>query len=193
MERRVVKGDGDGEETEVRRINPPSPRGLKGIAIVCLLIIVLILLSKGSAWLVDWLWMREVGYTQIFIRLFSIRILLFFLAAVPVFVFLWINLKVAVRHRHLAVVELKTSREQDVYEFQPGPRILTLAVILLSLIPAVGFGFALSSGWDNFIRFFWGGSYGSVDPLFGKDMAFYLFRLPLYQTVQSSLTVLAAD
>ena len=190
MEHRVVKGD-DGEEAEIGHFNPPGPKGLKGIVIIFLLLVALGLMSKGSGWFVDWLWMREVGYTQIFFRLFSIRLLLFALAAVPVFLYLWFNLKIAVRHRHLAVVDMKASRASDFYEFQASPRALTISIGLLSLIPALAFGFALSSGWDTFVRFFWGGSFGRPDPLFGKDIGFYLFRLPFYETVQSALTVLA--
>ena len=182
MEHTVVRGDG--EEEEIRRVNPPGPKRLKGIIVLCLLLAVLIIASKGSGWLVDWLWMREVGYGQIFIRLFSIKFLLFFAGALPVFFYLWVNLKIAARHRHLSVVEMKASRASDFYEFQASPRLLTVVVILLSLIPALGFGLALASGWDTFIRFFWGGSFGRLDPLFGKDIGFYLFRLPFYETLQ---------
>ncbi len=189
MEHRVVKGDG--EEAEIGHFNPPGPKGLKIIVIICLLLVVLGLISKGSGWLVDWLWMKEVGYTQVFIRLFSVRLFLFAAAVIPVFLFLWVNLKIAVRHRHLAVVEMRASRASEFYEFQASPRALTISIILLSFIPALGFGFALSSGWDTFVRYFWGGSFGSTDPLFGKDIGFYLFRLPFYEVLQSSLTVLA--
>jgi hypothetical protein len=188
LEHRVVRGDD--EEVEIRHLNPPGPKGLKVILILILLLIVLGIASKGSDWLVDWLWMREVGFSQIFVRLLSVRLLLFVVAAIPVFLYLWINLKVAVRHRHMTVVEMKASRTSDLYEFQASPRILTVSVILLSLIPALCFGFALSSEWDTFIRYFWGGAFGRPDPLFGKDIGFYIFQLPFYETLQSSSIVL---
>jgi uncharacterized membrane protein (UPF0182 family) len=182
---------GDGEEGEGRRSTPPNPRRVKGIVVVCLIVAALGIVSKGSGWLVEWLWMREVGYTQIFVRLFSIKVLLFFAAALPVFFFLWVNLKVAVRHRHLTVVDMKASRSPDFYEFQASPKILTLSIMFFSVIPALGFGIALASGWDNFIRFFWGGPMGAVDPVFGRDIGFYLLRLPFYETLQSASAVLA--
>lgn len=188
MERWIVGGDGEEEET--RRSNPPVPKRLRGIVIVCLAVIVLGIASKGSGWLVEWLWMQEVGYTQVFIRLFSVKALLFAAAAVPVFLFLWVNLRVAVRHRHLTVVDMKASRSSDLYEFQASPMILTLSILLFSLVPTLGFGIALASGWDTFIRFFWGGPVGIVDPVFGKDIGFYLLRLPFYETLQSASVVL---
>jgi hypothetical protein len=45
--------------------------------------------------------------------------------------------------------------------------------------------------WDTYLRFRYGGSFGLSDPLFGADAGFYLFRLPFYELLQSSLTALA--
>ena len=145
---------------------------------------------RARGWLVDWLWMQEVGYTQVFVRLFSVKLLLFFGTAVPVFLYLWVNLKMAVRRRHLTIVEMKASRASEFYEFQGGPLAVSLSVVLLSLVPAVIFGLALSTASDTFIRYFWGSPFGAPDPLFGKDVGFYLLRLPFYETLQTALTVL---
>ena len=44
--------------------------------------------------------------------------------------------------------------------------------------------------WDTYLRFRYGGSFGVSDPLFGVDVGFYVFHLPFYVLLQSSLTLL---
>ena len=51
--------------------------------------------------------------------------------------------------------------------------------ILLALVVAIGF----AGLWDDAIRFLYGGSFGVADPLLGRDLGFYLFRLPLLDAI----------
>jgi len=180
----------DDEENGVTHGDLPGARGIKLLAAVVLLLVLLGLASKGSGFLVDWLWMGELGYRQIFIRLLSTKVLLFFCAAIPVFAYFWVNLRIAIRQRRMAVVDLKISHSPDVYEFHTSPAGLTAAVLAACAIPALIFGLVLSAEWDSFIRFFWGGSFGLKDPAFGTDIGFYIFRLPFYETIQGALSVL---
>ena len=58
--------------------------------------------------------------------------------------------------------------------------------MFVSLIFAVG----VSTQWDTYLRFRYGGSFGAADPLFGVDLGFYFFRLPFYELLQGSVTIL---
>ena len=46
--------------------------------------------------------------------------------------------------------------------------------------------------WDTYLRFRYGGSFGVPDPLFGVDVGFYLFHLPFYGLLQTTLMMLTA-
>ena len=61
------------------------------------------------------------------------------------------------------------------------------AAAIVALFYAVTF----YAKWDTYLRFRYGGSFGLSDPLFGRDAGFYVFRLPFYELLQSSLTTLA--
>ncbi len=182
----VMRGNGGEGDTgqEVQRA-----RGVKIVIAAGLLLLLLGLASKGTGWVVDWLWMGEVGYKQIFMRLLSVRLLLFAVTAIPVFIYFWVNLRIAIRRRHMAVVDLRLS-STDVYEFRASPMGLSISVFAFSLVPALIFGLVLSSEWDTFIRWFWGGPFGVKDPVFGADIGFYVFRLPFIETIRSALSVL---
>jgi len=50
--------------------------------------------------------------------------------------------------------------------------------------------FAYYMRWDAYFRFHWNETFDKVDPTFGLDIGFYLFRLPFIETIQNSLSIL---
>ena len=66
---------------------------------------------------------------------------------------------------------------------------IDFAIVVLSLV----FALSVSGQWDTFLRFRYGGSFGIADPLFGVDLGFYVFRLPFYELMQGSITVLTVS
>ena len=61
----------------------------------------------------------------------------------------------------------------------------------VAAVAALFFALIFYAQWDTYLRFRYGGSFGLSDPLFGVDAGFYVFRLPFYELLQSSLTTLA--
>jgi len=74
---------------------------------------------------------------------------------------------------------------------QVSPRALKLATAAIAAAAGLAFAAIFYTQWDTYLRFRYGGSFGLSDPLFGVDTGFYLFRLPFYELLQSSLTALA--
>ena len=62
--------------------------------------------------------------------------------------------------------------------------------MLLVGVAAAIFASAIYTQWDTWLRFRYGGAFGLADPFFGVDLGFYMFRLPWYELLQSSLVVL---
>ena len=61
----------------------------------------------------------------------------------------------------------------------------------MTIVAALFFALTFYAKWDTYLRFRYGGSFGLSDPLFGADAGFYVFRLPFYELLQTSLTTLA--
>ena len=74
---------------------------------------------------------------------------------------------------------------------QISPAVLKLAMGAVAAVAALFFALIFYAQWDTYLRFRYGGSFGLSDPLFGVDAGFYVFRLPFYELLQSSLTALA--
>ena len=47
-----------------------------------------------------------------------------------------------------------------------------------------------SGEWDRFLRLVWSQNFGTSDPIYSRDIGFYLFVLPFLNLVQSSLVLL---
>jgi uncharacterized protein len=153
------------------------------IAVVVLLIIVLGIIT---GYVEKLLWMRQLDYADIFWTLLSVQWAMFCSAFVFAFLYLSINLRQAVRNS--AAFRDDGPVAQTGIDFSP--RLLKLAVVLTSAAVALFFSVGVYAQWDTYLRFRYGGSFGVSDPLFGVDVGFYLFHLPFYEMLQSSLMLL---
>ena len=149
-----------------------------------------------------WLWMRQLNYPGIFWTLLSVKWGMTCVAFVGAFLFLWINNRLAVRNSFELIDydSAKTAgslRKTHVVEIGGIPlsrRALTRSMTLITAAVALLFALVFYGQWDTYLRFRYGESFGLADPIFKCDVGFYVFRLPFYQLLQSSLiflTVLA--
>jgi uncharacterized protein len=161
-----------------------------------------IVLGIITGYLEKWLWMRQLDYAGIFWTLLSVQWAMFGLAFVFAFLYLWVNLRQATRNSGAFRGDARAGRPaflsgadavaQAGLDFSP--RLLNLAVVLASAGVALLFALGFYAQWDTYLRFRYGGSFGVSDPLFGVDVGYYVFHLPFYQLLQTSvmlLTVLA--
>jgi uncharacterized protein len=156
-----------------------------------LLLGVLILSGAGQAvpLYTDWLWFKEVGFTQVFTTRLALSGWLFIGLGGAVFLFLFANLSLAAR-----------TAPPDVYwelEDQlglPGRAILEPLVrrLLLPVVAviAVFSGARATAAWDTILEYVNATPFGRVDPIFGRDLGFYLFQLPVWRLLYGWATAL---
>ncbi|MBD1864343.1 MULTISPECIES: UPF0182 family protein [Trichocoleus] len=58
----------------------------------------------------------------------------------------------------------------------------------IAVVLAVGFGVTLDGHWAQVLQYFYPTSFNSTDPLFGRDISFYVFTLPVQQLLAFWLT-----
>lgn len=61
--------------------------------------------------------------------------------------------------------------------------------IILSFVMALIVAIPIFKNWENSLLFLFGSSSGVLDPLFGKDISFYLFSLPIYHLLQKEVLI----
>ena len=191
--------------------SPPSNNGMPGqqrqykrdkllIWAVPVAILLLGALTVIPTLLQKWLWMRELDYAGIFWTLLSVKCGMTCVAFVGAFLFLWINVRQAARNSFALPEDdpekrassLKKTPDIVIQGIPISRRVLARTLTLAAAVVAVMFALGFYTQWDTYLRFHYGGSFGSSDPIFGIDMGFYLFRLPFYQLLQGSLISLTA-
>ena len=157
-------------------------------------ILVIAMLAFIPSWIQKWLWMQQLNYGGVFWTLFSVRWGLFGAAFVLALLYLWINFRLAVKNGATFRVSGLTGESAMAARLgvQMSPTFLKLATGAMAVVAALFFALMFYAKWDTYLRFRYGGSFGLSDPLFGRDAGFYVFRLPFYELLQSSLTTLAA-
>ena len=174
-------------------VNYRFPRWWPPRFIIAAVVVLIALMAIIPGWVQKWLWMRQVGYAGVFWTIWSVRWELFAAAFVVALLYLGLNLRLA--QRNGAAFSAGKSRTSSTVAAELGIRISPMALKLgtaaMAVAAALVFAAIFYTQWDTFLRFHYGGSLGVSDPLFGVDGGFYLFRLPFYELLQSSLTGLA--
>ena len=163
-------------------------------------IILILALAILPGYIEKWLWMRQLDHTNIFWTLLSVRWTMFFAAFVFALLFLWINLRQAAITS--AEFDIGGQAEKPGFwsklnvvtrsGFKFSPKFVMLDIALASAAAALLFGTGFYEEWGTYLRFRYGSSFGVSDPLFGVDVGFYVFHLPFYELLQSSLMFVAA-
>jgi uncharacterized membrane protein (UPF0182 family) len=161
--------------------------------IILAAVVVIALLAVISGFMQKGLWMRQLGYSGVFWTLLSLRWELFCAAFVVAVLYFGVNLRRAVRNGAGARSGNLTSEPSvaATLGLEIAPVVLKVAAVAIAAAAALVFAVIFYEQWDTYLRFRYGGAFGLSDPLFGVDVGFYLFRLPFYELLQSSLTALA--
>ncbi len=153
----------------------------------------LILLGLAGDFLVDWMWFSSIGYPQVFWTTIAAKAGIFFMAFTATAAVVWVNARLALglvrRGRRLspgfASTPSAVATPSDLLEFMrdrlPWPGVIAVCTGLAALFLAWG----ESSDWSTALQFLYHVPYGTSDPLYGKDIGFYLFSLPAFIAIKN--------
>src|ERR1039458_4102438 len=193
---------GASDQTMTIRITGPKrqvPRrgAVRTLLVVAIILsIFLILLELTAGFLVDWLWFSAIGYFGVFWTTIVVEAEVFFAVFVATAIILWVNGSLAFRFsrshwtQHPADFEWKPTGVTTVPEMLvfmrhrlPWPVVITGGAGLLAVLVAWG----EVGNWGVVLRFLYQVPYGASDPLYDKDISFYLFALPAYVAIKNCM------
>ncbi len=141
---------------------------------------IIIVLFLSLSWIVDkyteWLWFTQLSYQGVWFKQWGVQVISFlitFILAAAVLLGNW----------HLA-------RRRAIKATPPfNPNFLQFAGLKwlingLGLFMAFGFAGSGSAHWRDYLSYFYQVPFGTADPIFQKDISFYLFNLPVYEFLQ---------
>lgn len=174
-----------------------SQLGNGRVAFVGFVVVLLVVATVGVDLYTDWLWFGSVGLSSVYLTVLTNQVALFTAAAA---FFLALYLPSAFLARRLAQnFEVLSPPDEDVlwaYIARVGSRIgeqstygrfVQVGIVVLGLLLAVVMGSVASGQWPTLVRFWQQEPFGNSDPIFGRDIAFFVFTLPFLRAVHSWL------
>jgi len=140
-----------------------------------------------AGFVTDWLWFKEVGFQTVFATSLIWRVVLFFVGGAFAFAYFYGNVRIA-RGTGTGFPVLYVNRGDGVNVdiSRMFTKLFFPAALLLSFLAAI----SLSAWWLTLLKGLNAVSLGTRDPLFNRDISFYLFRLPMISGVLGTLITL---
>jgi len=158
-------------------------RGARGGIIVAAVILLLIIIgSVAKTIYTEWLWFNTLGYESVYTTIITTRIWLF-AAGAAVFTAIFIS-------SILAASKLAPRAEASgaAVTFLPFLRKVTRrVVVIVTSFLALMFGLAAQGAWETVLRFVNGQPFGVTDPVFSREVSFYVFSLPFLSFIRGWL------
>ncbi|HBC92359.1 MAG TPA: UPF0182 family protein [Pelotomaculum sp.] len=156
--------------------------------VLALVVVLAIVAISGARLYTDWLWFQSLNYQSVFMTIVVSDIGLRVVVGVTFFLLLFFNLLFTLGPLLKAAQNAAVYKEENVLTIQSSPwsqfltkKLLLAAFFVLSLVMAFLFSLSVVGDWVTLQKFLHPTSFGSIEPVFQKDVGFYVFKLPFYE------------
>jgi len=161
---------------------PGQAKPMRGMFFVIAALVLLMVFLRIIGLITDWFWFQEVGYQTVFTVTLWAKIKTGALFGAGFFIILAANLLTAFRLSRIPLFgDQGAAFGAPLREMEPA--VLKVLILMGSLLVGL---FAAANGsaqWENFLLFLNATPFGVSDPLFGKDIGFYVFQFPFLMHV----------
>jgi uncharacterized membrane protein (UPF0182 family) len=158
----------------------------KTIAIIIgVIVIIIAFLGNIVNLAINIQWFKEVGYLSVYFT----RLIATLKLMVPVFAVTYIGLWTYYKTLKNSILRWKKVVEVNKRKEKLEARISILVKIIISFI--ISFSFA-NKYWYKILEFDNATSFNTVDPLFKKDISFFIFQLPLIESLYQTFVAVVA-
>lgn len=155
---------------------------------IAIVVLIFIVIPAAGGFFADLWWFREIGYEVVFVRNLVTRLLLFLIAGVVASAVLFLNLKIAQRGVVPEPMLVKMGEAVEPVDIAGAAQRLRKPV---SIFFGVFFGLGASATWDTVLQWYHRTPFGISDPIFQRDIGYYVFSLPAISIVLGLLSTLA--
>ncbi len=164
---------------------------MRRIVLLVLAFVVLMVLMAGIPgflnFLADWYWFSALGYDTVFLTRLVTKVVLWSTVTIVSFAVLFVNVRIALRGIAPDPVIIPMRGQQPSLDVNRFLRVLTWPAAGLF---ALMVGSAATGTWLTVLRFLKQSPFGTTDPIFGKDIAYFVFTLPALSAGVGILTTL---
>ena len=179
---------GDNPDNPFRNLNFPrrNPGERRKIGALPLTVIILtaiaVVLVSLSGFYVDYLWFRSVEYSEVWTKLLTTRAALFAIFGLLTSLIIVTNIVIAYKRRPIYVPLTVEADNLERYRAQIEP-IKRAAIVGIALAIFYFAGTAGARFWEAWMLYRNATPFGVTDPQFGRDISFFMFTLPFWQSL----------
>ncbi|HAU31564.1 MAG TPA: UPF0182 family protein [Desulfotomaculum sp.] len=158
------------------------------IGILVVLFLFFLLAKWGGYLYIDWLWFKSLNYQHVYITRYISEILLRVSVFILTFLLLFLSLMLTRRTITSAVQSSRQIEEGGVITLQRSPllqfvnnKTVTIVFVLMSVLMGLMVSSSVTGDWVILQKFLHPSPFGLNDPIFNKDIGFYVFQLPFFQ------------
>ena len=169
----------------------PATSGSRApIYIVVGLFLLLFIAPFSARRLTDWMWFREVGFERVFLTRVLAHWTLWLVVGVGSFVLFYANARLALRGLVIdPVPPVDRARGGRYSEEAALLRLVDILAVPACVFMAVLGALIAATEWRTLAQFFYRTPFGITDPVFGRDVAYYVFTLPVIDGALAYLTL----
>ncbi len=148
------------------------PRYARTLIIFALALLLLFSLGSFATFYTDFLWFNHLGFRDMFVKRLSVRALVFvatFALAALILLGNWL------------AAQRQAARARTGAAPLPGLLAGRLLIIGVGLFLAFLLASAASGTWEEVLLYLNSEPFGIADPVFGRDVGFYIFDLPVFR------------
>src|SRR6185295_5774824 len=128
----------------------------------------------------DWLWFQNLGYGVVYSTVLGTKFMLGVVAALLAAAIAWLNFRRAVSvSPSTSFVKVSSGVAGDGASLPDLASLVERLTIPASLIIGGFTGILAWGSWDLFLRYWYQQPFGKPDPIYGRDIGFYFFTLPM--------------
>lgn len=129
----------------------------------------------------DYQWFNDLGYASVFTQKMTSQLKI----AVPVFILFFL-----ISYYYLRSLKKNYYDKIQSYHISVSEGLLNKIIVLPSILMGLIASSLISSRWLDILVYQNANSFDIVDPIFNKDISFYLFKLPLLKEMMAIFMVL---
>ncbi|KRQ86478.1 hypothetical protein ABG79_01684 [Caloramator mitchellensis] len=150
-----------------------------GFKLVGIFVLLLIIISSISGFLIDIQWFKEVGYLNVFFTSFKAKLTILIPSFLIFFLAIYFYAKFLAKN-YLEISDIV----YDKNDLKRRNKVLMIISFVISIIISLVF---TSVFWYRILEYVNGVEFGVNDPIFNIDIGFFVFKLPLIQGILGML------
>ncbi|HXF62389.1 MAG TPA: UPF0182 family protein [Caldilineaceae bacterium] len=147
-------------------------------------LLLLIFFSRIIGFYTDWIWYDSLGLAEVFTTRLWANLALFAVGGGFFWLFLAANVWLAQRLERFDLARTPLEEIAAAVGLRVPALVLSVAAFVALIV-----GLSTGAAWETILLYLNQEPFGQVDPLFGRDVSFFLFTLPVWQALRTYLLV----